>query len=280
MIGERIKELRKIKQLNQQELALALDMKQSTIANYEKETRTPNLETLIQMADYFGLTLDDLVGREKRNYDDIIRLSDDFLNYLLNDQLLEAETLMKSYMETGDIHQVYYKLLRYALTKLGWLWEVGAITIAKEHQISYEISRMIANLSSNFKNKHDIIANDIKVLGMAVPGEKHNIGLKMLMSSLEVSGFESLYIGEAVPIDDLKRQLKEGEYDCLVLSITNVHLRDRMTSLIDQLENIKIIVVGNGAIDIKEKIETYQSYEKCLEALLCQEEELMKEKAK
>jgi methanogenic corrinoid protein MtbC1 len=266
--------------MNQQELALALDMRQSTIANYEKETRTPNIETLIQMADYFGLTLDELVGREKRNYDNIIRLSDDFLDYLLNDQLLEAETLMKSYMETSDIHQVYYKLLRYTLTKLGWLWEVGAITIAKEHQISYEISRMIANISNDFKNKHDIVSNDIRVLGMAVPGEKHNIGLKMLMSSLEVSGFDSLYIGEAVPLDDLKRQLKEGQYDCLVLSITNVHLRHQMMNLIDQIEDMKIVVVGSGAIDINEMIESYQSYEKCMEALLCQEEELMKGKAK
>lgn len=280
MIGKRIKELRSLKQLNQQDLALALDMKQSTIANYEKNIRTPNLETLILISDYFGISLDELIGREKRDFDNMIKLSDELLDKLLKDELYQAEMLVKAYLAETDVHHAFYKLFRYSLTKLGWLWEVGAITIAKEHQISYEISRMIANISSDFKNTHDIQSNGIKILGMAAPGEKHNIGLKMLMSSLELSGFESLYVGEAVPLEDLKSHLNRGAYDYLVLSITNNHLRHQLMQMVNQIEGIKVIIVGSGAYNIEASLEIYQSYEACLEALLCQEEKLMKEKAK
>jgi methanogenic corrinoid protein MtbC1 len=256
-------------------------MKQSTIANYEKDIRTPNLETMIAMADYFSVSLDDLVGRSDTSKDDMIAISDEFLSYLLQDEIKRAEMIALKLLEETDLITVYFKLFRYALSKLGWLWEVGEVTISKEHQVSYEISRMISHIAKSYHHTHHIKANGIKILGMAAPGEKHNIGLKMTLSVLELQGYETTYVGEAVPIEDLKEQLKRGDFNCLILSITNYYLKDSLIELVDELENEEIFISGNGAKSIKSsKAKVYPSYLECLEAIQWQTKTLMKDNQK
>ena len=59
----RLKELRKKKRISQLKLALELDMNQNTISRYENLEREADYETLIKFADYFGVSLDYLLGR-------------------------------------------------------------------------------------------------------------------------------------------------------------------------------------------------------------------------
>jgi transcriptional regulator with XRE-family HTH domain len=252
--------------MSQQELAKVLNMKQSTLANYESGSRNPNIEIMIQIANFFSVTLDELVERKSGNYDDFIAISDKFLDHLLKDEMRKAEMIAKRVLANSDIGTLYFKLFRYALSKLGWLWEVGALTIAKEHQVSNEITRMIDYFTKS--NGRNILSRKERILGMAAPGEKHNIGLKMILSSLELRDYETLYIGEAVPTEDLVHHLNKGSYEVLVLSITNVHLKETLIELIERLPIMDIYVVGMGAKNMKlEGVEIFTSYEECLEAI-------------
>lgn len=61
--GLRIKHLRLEKGLTQEELAGKLGLKKSTISLYESNSRQPDYETLIKLADVFGVTIDGLFGR-------------------------------------------------------------------------------------------------------------------------------------------------------------------------------------------------------------------------
>ena len=58
----RLKELREKRRLNQEGLAMKLNVSQSTISAYEVGERTPDLETLISIANFFGVSIDYLVG--------------------------------------------------------------------------------------------------------------------------------------------------------------------------------------------------------------------------
>lgn len=58
----RLKELRESRLLNQHGLALMLNVSQSTISAYEVGSRTPDLETLISIAQFFDVSLDYLAG--------------------------------------------------------------------------------------------------------------------------------------------------------------------------------------------------------------------------
>lgn len=59
----RLKEIREKKKISQLKLALDLNMNQNTISRYETGQREADYATLIQLADYFNVTLDYLLGR-------------------------------------------------------------------------------------------------------------------------------------------------------------------------------------------------------------------------
>ena len=59
----RLKFLRKQRKISQLRLALDLNMNQNTISRYENMERQADYETLVALADYFGVSLDYLLGR-------------------------------------------------------------------------------------------------------------------------------------------------------------------------------------------------------------------------
>ncbi len=61
--GERLKELRTLKQITQKELANIIGINERSYQNYEINASTPNYKTLLFIADYFNVSLDYLVGR-------------------------------------------------------------------------------------------------------------------------------------------------------------------------------------------------------------------------
>lgn len=59
----RIRELRLERNMTQMELALELEIGNTTLQQYESGLHEPNFETLIKIADFFGVTVDYLIGR-------------------------------------------------------------------------------------------------------------------------------------------------------------------------------------------------------------------------
>ena len=61
-IQQRFIYLREVHELKQQDVAKALGVSRSAYANYESGFRTPDIGTLIKLADFYGISLDELVG--------------------------------------------------------------------------------------------------------------------------------------------------------------------------------------------------------------------------
>ena len=59
----RLKEIRKARGISQVRLAIDLHTSQNTISRYETGEREPGIRELIQLADYFHVSVDDLIGR-------------------------------------------------------------------------------------------------------------------------------------------------------------------------------------------------------------------------
>ena len=59
----RLKEVRKGKRYSQIKVAMDLNMNQNSISRYENEQRQADYKTLIAFADYFGVSVDYLLGR-------------------------------------------------------------------------------------------------------------------------------------------------------------------------------------------------------------------------
>lgn len=63
----KIKELRRLNNQTQQDIAKHLGIKQETYSAYETKKSEPNIENLIKLADYFNVSLDYLCERPFNN---------------------------------------------------------------------------------------------------------------------------------------------------------------------------------------------------------------------
>lgn len=62
-IGQKLKELRKAENLTQQQLADKLKISRVNYTRYETNAARPDFETLLKIADFFDVSLDDIFDR-------------------------------------------------------------------------------------------------------------------------------------------------------------------------------------------------------------------------
>ena len=62
-IGYKLKELRLSEKLTQQQLAEKLNISRVNYTRYETNASRPDYETLIKLADFYGITLDEIFDR-------------------------------------------------------------------------------------------------------------------------------------------------------------------------------------------------------------------------
>ena len=89
---EQLKELRKKKDLTQEEISSIIGLKLSTYQKYERDVISPPYETLIKLADFYGVTTDYLLGRETK--------SDPYLD--LNLKKTDEDEMLKKYMSLPE----------------------------------------------------------------------------------------------------------------------------------------------------------------------------------
>ena len=65
-----IKKIRKQKGIKQEELAEALGVKKSFVSRIENDRKQLPLKRAIEIADYLDISLDELIGRKRRNHDE------------------------------------------------------------------------------------------------------------------------------------------------------------------------------------------------------------------
>ncbi|MGN0812781.1 MAG: helix-turn-helix transcriptional regulator [Candidatus Coproplasma sp.] len=66
-IGNTLREHRQASGITQSALAKATDIKQQNISRWESNTHIPDIIECIKLADFYGITLDELVGRDSRS---------------------------------------------------------------------------------------------------------------------------------------------------------------------------------------------------------------------
>lgn len=83
----RMKELRQERGITMKDAAQQLNLPYTTYVNYEKGTREPNSETLIQIANFYNTSIDYLLGKSDTRIDDRVL---DIVNELDFDALAQA----------------------------------------------------------------------------------------------------------------------------------------------------------------------------------------------
>ena len=71
MFNQNLKTLRKTKGLSQEEIAIRLNVVRQTISKWEKGLSVPDAEMLIRIAEYFEVSVSELLGKRLDNETDI-----------------------------------------------------------------------------------------------------------------------------------------------------------------------------------------------------------------
>ncbi len=62
--GENLKYQRELHKLSQEELAKQTNIKQANISRWEAGNVIPNIDFCVKLADFYEISLDELIGRE------------------------------------------------------------------------------------------------------------------------------------------------------------------------------------------------------------------------
>ena len=231
----RLRELRKGRGLQQAQLAQALGLAQTTIGNYEQHARFPDERTVITIADYFDVSLDYLLGRSDTPFttDRVLAFrahnapgrsalsapAAAYLERLLNGQQQEAiESVISSIIEGGmSVREVYREILEPVLKAVGSMWETNEIEVYGEHFVSRATESLLGQLRSFLVSGPPTKET---VILATVPGELHDLGLRMVSDFAEADGFRSVFLGANTPTGDIAKALIEKKADILAISAT------------------------------------------------------------
>ncbi|EPP0809183.1 helix-turn-helix domain-containing protein [Listeria monocytogenes] len=93
MFANMLKKLRKNENLTQDQLASKIGITRDTLANYETGRREPDFTTLKNIASYFEVSTDYLLGRDEIDNSDLLAAHID--NDLTEDERIEIEKYLK-----------------------------------------------------------------------------------------------------------------------------------------------------------------------------------------
>ena len=65
-LGKKLKEMRKAEGMTQEQLAEKLQINRVNYTRYETDVTRPDYETLIAIADFYNISLDEILGRDER----------------------------------------------------------------------------------------------------------------------------------------------------------------------------------------------------------------------
>lgn len=271
--GQRLKQIRKKRKITQKELAEALNVGQSTIANYENNTRFPGELPLKQLSDYLNVSVDYLLGTQVESQLQAssinasstssaqynwISIRKELLTDLIQGNETSATSKMMSIFKTENTPILLIeKLFIPILNQVGRMWAKGDVSIAQEHFVSNVIDRWLVMTSSHPKPTSKSHA----VLFMVPSGEEHVLVLKMIREYFRAFGWKTYYIGNSVPVSSLSGFIQSMHIDLIVMSISIKSHLNNAEHLIHALKHLnvekvpEILIGGKGISDSKEAIE-------------------------
>ena len=117
--NEKLKEIRKISGMTQEELADKLNVSRQTISKWEKGLSTPDLEMAIQFCDLFQISLDELLKEErmerKLSLEDIMRTNKRNQRQLV---LLMSSVF---FLLTGELGLLFVFAIRYTTLNIEYI---------------------------------------------------------------------------------------------------------------------------------------------------------------
>ncbi|MCP2013234.1 DNA-binding transcriptional MerR regulator [Deinococcus sp. HSC-46F16] len=172
------------------------------------------------------------------------RLSDDLLAALLQPDLEQAAVVLGRAHAQFPVEEVVLAVMAPALAEVGTLWARGEITIAHEHQASaYLRGRLMGLLELAGRAEFGP-----RVLAACAPGERHEIGLLILVLLLRRRGVQAEYLGADLPLADLAAYARHRPADAVLLGLNGEWALEPTRAQLGALRGLRIPVFYGGGL--------------------------------
>jgi transcriptional regulator with XRE-family HTH domain len=104
--AENLKYLRKQRKMTQKELGKALDVALSTVGMWETGGRQPDLDTTVQVARFFDVSVSDLIGEDAYAHPIEKSSSGNWRGSMMNDELAQLRDMLRTRPEMKMLFSV------------------------------------------------------------------------------------------------------------------------------------------------------------------------------
>ena len=187
------------------------------------------------------------------------------------DQALFFNTYNKLLSEK-TFKEVFYSVFIPLMHELGFLWQTDTISPAHEHFITFLIKQKL--LINTEKVQTLTPTNEDKVFVLFLPSnEVHELSIMYLNYEILLNGYQTIYLGESIPIDsllDLKRAFEKITFVSYFTVEPNQEILedyiDEMHEKLVKNSDNEILILGRMTTQIKDKnkyknIHVYNSIE-------------------
>jgi MerR family transcriptional regulator, light-induced transcriptional regulator len=180
---------------------------------------------------------------------------DTFIRLLLaGDRRGATDHARRVLQERGVVH-LYEAVIQPALAEVGRRWFADELTIADEHLATATAQVALASL---FPLLPIPTERGPRVLVACVEGERHALGALMAADLLAVDGWDDVFLGPDVPVDEIAAKAAELEPAFIALGVTLPErlpaLRRTVAALRAALDSPRIVVGGRGAAEVRQQL--------------------------
>jgi len=145
------------------------------------------------------------------------------------------------------LEEIFEEIIMPAMHEVGELWHKNLITVDKEHYCT-STTQMV--LSQFYPTIFSTPKRNRTVVTCCVGSELHEMGGRMVSDLFEYHGWDSIYLGAAVPVPSLIHAIQEYKPHLVALSVTMPQYlgvcRDAVFAIHDAFPSIRIAVGGRA----------------------------------
>lgn len=206
-------------------------------------------------SDEFNKLANDIISEKSAKNHAISTFKIAMMNF---DQTLFFNTYNKLLSEKS-FKEVFYSVFIPLMQELGYLWQTDTISPAHEHFITYLIKQKL--LINTEKVQTLTPTKDDKVFVLFLPSnEIHELGIMYLNYEILLNGYQTIYLGESIPIDSLLDLKSAFEKITFVSYFTVEPNQEILEDYIDEMHekliknsDNEMLLLGRMTAEIKDK---------------------------
>ncbi|WP_319547865.1 cobalamin-dependent protein [Desulfogranum marinum] len=173
-----------------------------------------------------------------------------YLHAILNGDRGACLNIVTNLLENKiNIRELYTQLFQKSMYRIGELWEMNKISVAREHLATAITENM---LSLSYPHLVSGSQSAKKVVISCTANEYHQIGGKMVADILEFHGWDAHFLGANTPVDELLQCIDEVKPDLIGLSLAIYFnlpaLETTLDAVCSHYPNSDILVGGHAFI--------------------------------